>query len=241
MPGLDCPNSSNSRARHAAAAPACRGRRWRTRCGCRSPGRSRSVPVSASSGSAAMSATAARLAPQRRSPRPPIDRDQSEAANAHAAIRSYDGRLSELRRGLPGPPSHVRGPRPAVLSRPGRGVRQGAVGQVTQLRRGNEVPEDRCVLRAPGMLSDALFSTAGGSPIGRISCNHTDSTEDLITTSLTFRRLDWPGAYSGIVSDNVLDPSTGVVISTFKTAPFDGSFNPPNDGGDTYMNVANLE
>ena len=58
---------------------------------------------------------------------------------------------------------------------------------------------------------------------------------------MTFRRLDWPGAYSGIVSDNVLDPSTGVVISTFKTAPFDDSFNPPNDGGDTYMNVANLE
>ena len=58
---------------------------------------------------------------------------------------------------------------------------------------------------------------------------------------MTFRRLDWPGAYSGIVSDNVLDPSTGVVISTFKTAPFDGSFNPPNDGGDAYMNVANLE
>ena len=97
------------------------------------------------------------------------------------------------------------------------------------------------MLRAPGMLSDALSSTAGGSPIGRISCNHTDSTEDLTTTSLTFRRLDWPGAYSGIVSDNVLDPSTGVVISTFKTAPFDGFFNPPNDGGDAYMNVANLE
>jgi hypothetical protein len=72
------------------------------------------------------------------------------------------------------------------------------------------------------------------------NCASANQTEDLITTPLTFRRLDWPGAYSGIVSDNVLDPSTGAVISTFKTAPFDGPFNPPNDGGDVYMNVTNI-
>jgi hypothetical protein len=72
------------------------------------------------------------------------------------------------------------------------------------------------------------------------NCAYVDQTKDLITTPLTFRRLDWPGAYSGIVSDNVLDPSTGAVISTFKTAPFDGPFNPPNDGGDVYLNLANV-
>ena len=57
------------------------------------------------------------------------------------------------------------------------------------------------------------------------NCTSANQTKDLITTPLTFRRLDWPGAYSGLVSDNVLDPSTGAVISTFKTAPFDGPFN----------------
>ena len=72
------------------------------------------------------------------------------------------------------------------------------------------------------------------------NCTYANQTKDLITTPLTFRRLDWPGAYSGIVSDNVLDPGTGAVISTFKTAPFDGPFNPPNDGGDIYLNVANV-
>jgi hypothetical protein len=72
------------------------------------------------------------------------------------------------------------------------------------------------------------------------NCTSANQTKDLITTSLTFRRLDWPGAYSGIVSDNVLDPSTEAVISTFKTAPFDGPFNPPNDGGDVYINISNI-
>ena len=71
-------------------------------------------------------------------------------------------------------------------------------------------------------------------------CAYANQTKDLITTPLTFRRLDWPGAYSGIVSDNVLDPGTGAVISTFKTAPFDGHFDPPNDGGDVYLNVAKV-
>ena len=69
---------------------------------------------------------------------------------------------------------------------------------------------------------------------------YADQTKDLITTPLAFRRLDWPGAYSGIVSDNVLDPGSGAVISTFKTAPLDGPFNPPDDGGDVYLNVANV-
>ena len=68
------------------------------------------------------------------------------------------------------------------------------------------------------------------------NCGYANQTKDLITTPLTFRRRDWLGPYSGIISDNVLDPSTGAVISTFKTAPFDGKFNPPNDGGDVYMN-----
>jgi hypothetical protein len=72
------------------------------------------------------------------------------------------------------------------------------------------------------------------------NCAYASQAKDLITTPLTFRRLDWPGAYSGIASDNVLDPSTGAVISTFKTAPFDGRFNPPNDGGDVYLNVVNV-
>jgi len=72
------------------------------------------------------------------------------------------------------------------------------------------------------------------------NCAYANQTKDLISTPLTFRRLDWPGAYSGIISDNVLDPSTGAVISTFKTAPFDGPFNPPNDGGDVYLDVANV-
>src|SRR5271167_115124 len=48
------------------------------------------------------------------------------------------------------------------------------------------------------------------------NCTYANQTKDLVTTPLTFRRLDWPGAYSGIVSDNVLDPGTGAVISTFK-------------------------
>ena len=72
------------------------------------------------------------------------------------------------------------------------------------------------------------------------NCAYANQTKDLITTPLAFRRLDWPGAYSGIISDNVLDPSTGAVISTFKTTPFDGTFNPPNDGGDVYMNDSNV-
>jgi hypothetical protein len=72
------------------------------------------------------------------------------------------------------------------------------------------------------------------------NCAYANQAKDLITTPLTFRRLDWPGAYSGVVSDNVLDLSTGAVISTFKTAPFDGHFNPPNDGGDVYLNVTNV-
>jgi len=72
------------------------------------------------------------------------------------------------------------------------------------------------------------------------NCAYADQTADLITTPLAFRRLDWPGAYSGIVSDNVLDPSSGAVISTFKTAPFDGPFNPPDDGGDVYLSVTNI-
>src|SRR5208283_5537460 len=44
------------------------------------------------------------------------------------------------------------------------------------------------------------------------NCTYANQTKDLITTPLTFRRLDWPGAYSGIVSDNVLDPSTRDVL-----------------------------
>jgi hypothetical protein len=72
------------------------------------------------------------------------------------------------------------------------------------------------------------------------NCAYAKQTKDLITTPLTFRRLDWPGAYSGVISDNVLDPSIGAVISTFKTTPFDGRFNPPNDGGDVYMNITNI-
>jgi len=44
------------------------------------------------------------------------------------------------------------------------------------------------------------------------NCAYAYQTKDLITTPLTFRRLDWPGAYSGIVSDNVLDPSTRDVL-----------------------------
>ena len=77
----------------------------------------------------------------------------------------------------------------------------------------------------------------GGTPN---NCASGDQTKDLTTTPLTFRRLDWPGAYSGIIADNALDPSSGAVISTFKTAPFDGHFNPPNDGGDVYMNDTNV-
>jgi hypothetical protein len=79
----------------------------------------------------------------------------------------------------------------------------------------------------------------GPAPLTPDKCAYANQTKDLITTPLTFRRLDWPGAYSGIISDNVLDPSTGAVISTFKTAPFDGPFSPPNDGGDVYL-VASL-
>lgn len=94
-----------------------------------------------------------------------------------------------------------------------------------------------------GEISDVnAYLVQATCPGGRTpnNCTSGNQTKDLITTPLTFRRLDWPGAYSGIISDNVLDPSSGAVISTFKTAPFDGSFNPPNDGGDVYMNDKNV-
>jgi hypothetical protein len=62
-----------------------------------------------------------------------------------------------------------------------------------------------------------------------------------LTTDLEFyRKLDWPGPWSGIISDSVWGRSSGddIIISTFSTAPF-GAFNPPNDGGDVYGVDAN--
>src|SRR5271167_1616321 len=94
-----------------------------------------------------------------------------------------------------------------------------------------------------GEISDMnsyLVQAACSGALTPNNCAYANQAKDLITTPLTFRRLDWPGAYSGIVSDNVLDPNTGAVISTFKTARFDGPFNPPNDGGDVYLDIVNV-
>jgi len=94
--------------------------------------------------------------------------------------------------------------------------------------------------REIGDMNSYLVQATCSGTLTPNNCADADQTKDLITTPLAFRRLDWPGAYSGIVSDNVLDPGSGAVISTFKTAPLDGPFNPPDDGGDVYLNVANV-
>jgi hypothetical protein len=76
---------------------------------------------------------------------------------------------------------------------------------------------------------------------GRLSTNSCSAPVAQLTTELEFyRKLDWPGPWSGIISDSVWNRSSGdgVIISTFSTAPF-GAFNPPNDVGDVYGVDAN--
>ena len=50
---------------------------------------------------------------------------------------------------------------------------------------------------------------------------------------LHWRKSDWPGPGSGLVSDSVWLQYTGNVLSTFSTYPF-GPLVLPNDGGDIY-------
>ena len=70
--------------------------------------------------------------------------------------------------------------------------------------------------REIGDMNSYLVQATCSGTLTPNNCAYADQTKDLITTPLAFRRLDWPGAYSGIVSDNVLDPGSGAVISTFK-------------------------
>jgi hypothetical protein len=82
----------------------------------------------------------------------------------------------------------------------------------------------------------AQYRCSDGSPPNSCSAPVAQLTTDLEF----YRKLDRPGAWSGIVNDSVWSRSSGgdIIISTFSTTPF-GAFNPPNDGGDVYGADAN--